>query len=174
MGTFLMMTLLHFYSGTISPNPLLSLPVVIIEFLFCFCCGALAKRHEVIERFRHFLHRRGIANGGLLLALCALVLIRILIPHASWEGLFALAVVLLLAVLRYRPWIKAVLVFLGVHSMNIWMIHTWLCRYLFHDFFYSFKYPILIFAATLGVSIVVSLMVDAAFRLIERPRRAAA
>ena len=56
--------------------------------------------------------------------------------------------------------------------MNIWMIHTWFCYYLFHDFFYGFNYPILIFAATLGASILASMLVNAIFVFVEkRPRK---
>lgn len=37
-------------------------------------------------------------------------------------------------------------------SMNMWMIHSWFCYYLFHDFIYSFSYPVLIFLVTTLIS----------------------
>ncbi len=172
IGSFLMMALLHFYHATISPNPLLFLPVALVEFLFCFCCGALAKKYAVIERFNGWLRRSGIGNKSLLSILCVLILVRILIPHSSWGGIFSLTLLLLLSAIKYQTWTRTGLAFLGAHSMNIWMIHTWFCYYLFHDFFYGFNYPILIFAATLGASILASMLVNAIFVFVEkRPRK---
>lgn len=45
------MTVMHFTVGRDLPM-LLSLFVVLMEFLFCFCCGALAKEYRIVERFR--------------------------------------------------------------------------------------------------------------------------
>lgn len=55
---------------------------------------------------------------------------------------------------------ETLLKFLGKHSLNIWLIHTWLCYYLFKDFIYGFKYPLLIFIVTITLSIFVSIVVE--------------
>lgn len=43
---------------------------------------------------------------------------------------------------------------LGMYSMPMWLIHTYYSKYLFTDFIYSFKYPILIFGVEVAVSYV--------------------
>lgn len=52
--------------------------------------------------------------------------------------------------------------------MNIWMIHSWFCYYLFHDFIYSFSYPLVIFAMLTVISYICSLVVNKIALPIER------
>ena len=52
--------------------------------------------------------------------------------------------------------------------MNMWMIHSWFCYYLFHDFIYSFGYPLVIFVVLTVVSYACSLMVNKIATPIER------
>ena len=42
----------------------------------------------------------------------------------------------------------------------MWMIHCWLCYYLFHDFIYGFKYPVIIFTVLVIISVVCSIIVN--------------
>lgn len=60
---------------------------------------------------------------------------------------YAFCIISLLYIAHIRGIVRKILCRLGDQSMNMWMIHTWLCYYLFHNFFYSFKYPIFIFSA---------------------------
>ena len=63
--------------------------------------------------------------------------------------------------LAYRPvWVDKILADLGGQSMNMWMIHTWLCYYLFHSFFYGLKYPMLIFVSVVMASYGIGKLVD--------------
>lgn len=50
--------------------------------------------------------------------------------------------------------------YLGKHSMNMYMVHTFIFSYFFHDFIYGFKYPILIFLALLLSSLAVSVVLE--------------
>lgn len=59
------------------------------------------------------------------------------------------------------PVLKNVLVYLGKHSMNIFLTHTFIRYHFFGDFTYSFKYPALIVSVLLGVSLVLSICIDA-------------
>ncbi len=59
------------------------------------------------------------------------------------------------------PVLKNVLIYLGKHSMNIFLTHTFIRYHFFGDFTYSFKYPVLIVAVLLGVSLVLSICIDA-------------
>lgn len=64
--------------------------------------------------------------------------------------------------------LKKVLIKLGDNSMNMWMIHSWFCYYIFHDFIYSLKYPLLIFVVLVVISYVCSLAVNKIAQPIER------
>lgn len=63
--------------------------------------------------------------------------------------------------------VRTALISLGNQSMNMWMIHSWFCYYLFHDVIYSFSYPILIFMVLTMVSYVSSLIVNVIAKPIE-------
>ena len=52
------------------------------------------------------------------------------------------------------------LAFVGKHSMNMYLIHTFIYGYFFHDFIYWFKYPILIFAVLFLISLLLSISVE--------------
>lgn len=52
------------------------------------------------------------------------------------------------------------LAYLGRHSMNMYLVHTFICGYFFSDFIYGFKYPILIFAVLLGTSLLFSIVLE--------------
>lgn len=44
--------------------------------------------------------------------------------------------------------------------MNMYMVHTFIFAYFFHDFIYGFKYPIFIFLALLLSSLAVSIVLE--------------
>jgi peptidoglycan/LPS O-acetylase OafA/YrhL len=50
--------------------------------------------------------------------------------------------------------------FVGIHSFNIFLFHTFIYYYYFPDFIYSFKYPVLIFAVLLGICLVISVGIE--------------
>lgn len=52
------------------------------------------------------------------------------------------------------------LAYLGKHSMNMYMVHTFIFAYFFHDFIYCFQYPIFIFLALLLSSLAVSVVLE--------------
>lgn len=58
------------------------------------------------------------------------------------------------------PVIKQILLFLGKHSMNIFMTHTFLRQYFYKDFIYSFKYFWLITLVLLICSIAISIVLE--------------
>ena len=62
-----------------------------------------------------------------------------------------------------------ILAHLGKYSMEMWLIHTWFCYYLFRDFFYGLHYPLLIYALLLAVTYMSAVVVKAlGDRVIER------
>ena len=54
----------------------------------------------------------------------------------------------------------SVMAFVGKHSMNMYLMHTFVFAYFFHDFIYGFKYPVLIFVALLLISLLLSMVLE--------------
>ena len=50
--------------------------------------------------------------------------------------------------------------YVGKHSMNMYLTHTFIFGYFFTDFIYGFKYPILIFLALFTTSLLLSICIE--------------
>lgn len=56
--------------------------------------------------------------------------------------------------------------FVGKHSMNMYLTHTFIFGYFFHDFIYGFKHPVLIFLVLFMTSLLLSICIEFAKRRI--------
>ena len=64
------------------------------------------------------------------------------------------------------PIIKDILYFIGKHSMNIFLIHTFIRDHYLHDFIYSLKYFLLIIIVLLFLSIILSILIEQIKRIV--------
>lgn len=60
----------------------------------------------------------------------------------------------------FSSWAKKAFEFVGIHSFNIFLFHTFIYYYYFPDFIYSFKYPLAIFAVLLGICLLISVGIE--------------
>jgi len=87
-------------------------------------------------------HRMLFMIGSLLLFACMMKLrTRVIIPHwtkASMDGFVSVSIVLIvISILRRSETVMRVLSFLGKHSMNVYLIHTFFNGYWFPSFFHT-------------------------------------
>ena len=61
----------------------------------------------------------------------------------------------------FSPRSQKILEFIGIHSFNIFLFHTYIYYYYFPHFIYSFHYPLLIFTVLLGICLVISVVLEA-------------
>jgi peptidoglycan/LPS O-acetylase OafA/YrhL len=139
-------------------------PEIIRNWLFVFSLGIVYSLN--IDKINNFLNKINtwLLLGLLFVSLLALFCIRQnLIVHIQGiptDGFICLNIIIL-AILTIRSIhiVNSMLQFLGKHSMNIYMVHTFIYHYFFGDYIYLFKYPLVIFAVlmlcSLGISIVV-------------------
>ena len=79
------------------------------------------------------------------LIIIGLFIIKCMFKVTLADGLYAFTLIYCFIHLSINKYIKKILYKLGRHSMVMWMTHTFFCVYLFQDFIYGFKYPLLIF-----------------------------
>lgn len=131
-------------------------PLLIIHLLFSFSLGAMAAREEFFKKLKNkcsqLQHKK--------YAWCVLILLVIINCIFKYNFFYAFGVICCLLIIGLPPFVKIILVKLGDQSMNMWMIHTWFCYYLFHDFIYSFSYPIIIFIVLVVISYLMSLIIN--------------
>ena len=131
------------------------------SMLLSFCLGYLAKRDKWMERVSAQFEKWHLKNNWIVLcALALLCVIRCCISHQTIDPLYSIIFIVLFSMVSVGNVSGKVLTFLGKHSMNIWLIHTWICIRLFHEFVYSMHYPVVIYLFVLLVSIAVSLFVE--------------
>ncbi len=82
--------------------------------------------------------------------------------------LYAFAFIILFAQLKRPAWLDAFLHEMGRRSTSMWFVHSYFCYYLFKDFIYGFKYPLMIFAVLILVSYATAVALDWLNRPIQR------
>lgn len=65
---------------------------------------------------------------------------------------YMFGMIVLILLIQRRTCTDKWLAHLGNLSMEMWLIHSWFCYYLFRDFFYGLKYPIVVFLVLLATS----------------------
>ena len=100
----------------------------------------------------------GLGITTLLLLLIISFIIRLSIPYAIlWDTIITLIIVLLYKAVRLADKINKSLVFLGKHSFNIFLFHTFIYYLYFPFLIYWSRNPLLIFLSLLASSIVLSI-----------------
>ncbi len=78
------------------------------------------------------------------------------------ESLFCVVIVLLAYLFIGRlPWVNTILSVLGKHSLNMWLLHTFLISYWGKNLTFSFRNMWLIYAFAVFMSLMVSVLIEA-------------
>ena len=135
------------------------------RLVFAFLLGAWMCKHAGCgTRFTHlFAHLK--QHGWLLwLLLLLAVVAQCLTRHRLSNFVYTPLVAILLSHAPLAPVVQRVLTVLGRYSMPMWLVHTWFAYYLFKDYVYALRYPVLIFLALTLVSLATSWLVMQAVR----------
>lgn len=135
-------------------------------YVLPFCLGiAIALHVDSISKILNKLPQRIILYGSVVATICLFFLRGIpLFPSFSYfrvDPFLTLALVLAVVSvcratkLQFKP-----LQYVGKHSMNMYLTHTFVLGYFFHDFIYGLKYPILMFLTIFGISMLISVVIE--------------
>ncbi len=139
-------------------TPWLYDPFLIIHLAPSFIFGAMLQRTGFVYKVQQKCRTK-----WLWLALTIIVIIMCITRTAAWGPLYATTFIVLFLSAPRQQWVDKVLAHLGDHSMNMWLIHAWFCYYIFHDFVYSLRYPLVIYVVLVIVSLLCSYLVNAIF-----------
>ncbi len=133
--------------------------ILVFNLLFNFTLGALAARGRIFEKIhsRYLLLPPVLRGIGVVMIICVLIAIQCV---TTFNYFYAFLMTLILALPRIPVFCRKILIQLGNQSMNMWMIHSWFCYYLFHNFIYSFRYPLIIFAVLTIISYLSSFVIN--------------
>ncbi len=142
-----------------------------VSFLAALLLGMMFADYDLFDKFgRLKLCKNQRLSDSILFAVFAALLVAVvwvnyLVPwNVCWEWDFAVApVIVILFTKKFIAPIKGVrnvLLFLGNHSMNIYLLHTFFRYVYLTDFIYSFKYAVLIFLVLMIISLVSSIGIE--------------
>lgn len=122
-------------------------PILYSSLLFNFILGSLACKNNWLKKsVSPYITRYA------WIVLIGLCILRCCMTTGAIHNLFLFSLMWLFLQAKHSGWIDKTLAHLGKHSMNMWLIHTFFCYYLFHDWIYGFKYPLLIFLVLVAMS----------------------
>ena len=146
--------------------PLLLQPFFFVTLFFYFALGVMLYRwiekRGSAKLFSSVSSETSLAKVSpsktnlLSLVTCFMLLVLIAVKSCFKvtlaDGLYALAVIVLLLQLSWKGGVARVLRQIGKHTAAMWLTHTYFAVYLFPDFFHAPCYPILIFLLLVAVT----------------------
>ncbi len=77
-----------------------------------------------------------------------------------WDSAIVIAMASVYSKVSIPAFVSRPLTFLGKHSFNIFLFHTFIYAYYFHDIIFWSRNPVFIVLTLLGVCIIISLFID--------------
>lgn len=142
-------------------NPVINVVLVYCDLLLDFILGALLYRYAARKKIQRL---RAWQASALLVIIVGLEMSS---STQADDSFYAFFVILLILQFPYQNRPGAFLANLGRHSMPMWMCHTFLSIYLFPNFIYGFRYPLLIFVVLTALSYAISIVVHRITVIIE-------
>jgi hypothetical protein len=129
------------------------------SLLLPFCFGMMTAKYFKYSLFKKYTKSKTI-QALLIFSLFALMFIDSYINNYRLDNFYSLIFILIFILINRPAWLDTLLLEMGKRSTSMWLIHTYFCYYLFHDFIYGFKYPLVIFAVLVGISYLSAIVID--------------
>lgn len=129
------------------------MPILYLSLLFPFVLGAILAKYDIVGKIK---------LGGMqsLLLLLLLIISRMCIETGIFHVIYAAIFIVLFVHIKRAEWLDCFLYEMGRRSTSMWFVHSYFCYYLFHDFIYGFKYPLVIFLVLLLCSYISAIIID--------------
>lgn len=130
------------------------------SYFLAFALGILLSHYQILDILIEKICSRYIYNIASIILLIVTAYIRYKYDIIA-DGLFAFSIILIIIeVINYIPRIKPILIFIGKHSANVFMTHTFFYKYMFTSIVYYPKYPILVLAWLLIICLIYSIILE--------------
>ena len=143
----------------------------LIRYLFAYTLGLYFAKNNLLAKIKEYFFRQT-KGKKILLSILSVAAFLIIIKCRQnawigwkfldfWDGFAAMYVIAFcfVYVLNFKILNKS-LEFLGKHSMNIFLIHSFYRDVFFHKFIYSFYYAWLDYAILMGISLLTSILLE--------------
>lgn len=143
----------------------------LFRYLLAYTLGMYFAQHDLLARIKEKFMEQNVA-GKLLSLIVSLIGLAVIIKCRQnawigwkyldfWDGFAAMYMIVnsYIYILNGK-WIVKGLGFLGKHSMNIFLIHSFYRDVFFHEFTYSFYYAWLDYIVLMAISLVTSIVLE--------------
>lgn len=143
----------------------------LFRYLLAYTLGMYFAQHDLLARIKEKFMKQNVA-GKLLSLIVSLIGLAVIIKCRQnawigwkyldfWDGFAAMYVIVISYIyILNGKWIVKGLGFLGKHSMNIFLIHSFYRDVFFHKFTYSFYYAWLDYIVLMAISLVTSIVLE--------------
>lgn len=143
----------------------------LFRYLLAYTLGMYFAQHDLLARIKEKFMEQNVA-GKLLSLIVSLIGLAIIIKCRQnawigwkyldfWDGFAAMYMIVISYIyILNGKWIVKGLGFLGKHSMNIFLIHSFYRDVFFHKFTYSFYYAWLDYIVLMAISLVTSIVLE--------------
>lgn len=143
----------------------------LFRYLLAYTLGMYFAQHDLLARIKEKFMEQNVA-GKLLSLIVSLIGLAVIIKCRQnawigwkyldfWDGFAAMYVIVISYIyILNGKWIVKGLGFLGKHSMNIFLIHSFYRDVFFHEFTYSFYYAWLDYIVLMAISLVTSIVLE--------------
>jgi surface polysaccharide O-acyltransferase-like enzyme len=164
---FAYVAITHLFENWLNIHLWANRPLVTLFCTMSFATGALFAKENIFNKIRSYL-----PSTYFITILIAVVIMAMFIPREFLTFLpnsftrfgFGILFIISFVMLKRPVIIDNFFLFLGAHSTNIWLVHTFFCKYLFRNFIYSFKYPVVIFVVLLLCSLLSSYAINLMYK----------
>ena len=143
----------------------------LFRYLLAYTLGMYFAQHDLLARIKEKFMEQNVA-GKLLSLIVSLIGLAVIIKCRQnawigwkyldfWDGFAAMYMIVISYIyILNGKWIVKRLGFLGKHSMNIFLIHSFYRDVFFHEFTYSFYYAWLDYIVLMAISLVTSIVLE--------------
>ena len=126
----------------------------IMNCQYMFVLGALTAKEAIFDKAYKFINKRYQSTTIILFGIIFLLIFPI-----KTLG-YALITLVFIFALNNTIGKNKILIYLGRHSMNMWLIHTFFCYYYFQEIVFMPRYSILILLWTILLSLTSSVIIE--------------
>lgn len=176
MSLILFMTSLCFTKASLIINiplitPFLSLIGLLFSQQIYFIAGVLVAKGCLFDKIERYLQKSNIDNYFIYISLLIIsIILYFNITKFKIAGYFTYIIIMPIFVLSIINIIKPnkFIEFIGKHSTNMWLTHSFFCYYYFQKFIFLPKYSILIFIWLLILSLITSIVIKEIYKIIAK------
>lgn len=130
----------------------------VLNMVMPFLIGAALCKFSIVSKAKALFEQKQFLLSLSLILLCAVRLSTDF--DFILQLVYSTSLIILVCSARKPEWLSNLLSFFGKHSTSMWLVHAYFIWYLFDEYPYTLKYPVLIFGVSFIESLITAIIID--------------